>query len=320
MTQFGYKLMSEEHPPKALIGNACLAEDNGFDFVAISDHFHPWLDEQGHASFIWSVLGAIAVATERVGIMTAVTCPFLRYHPAIIAQAAATISIMADGRFTLGLGTGEALNERVVGLGWPHIDERQQMLRESLGIIRALWSGEKVSFRGEYLTVEAARLYDAPDPVPHVAVAAGGPQSAELAAESNAALVATEARPELTEAYGEAGGVGPRYAELGVCWAEDSALALHTIYDRFRWSGLGWNVLPELAQPAAFRDATAALKPEQFRDAMPNGPELQPYLDAIEKYRQAGFDRLILTQVGPDQAGFLQFWERELGPAVRRLE
>lgn len=320
MTQYGYKLMSEEHPPKALVGNACLAEDAGFDFVAISDHFHPWLDEQGHAPFAWSVLGAIAVATEKVGIMTAVTCPFLRYHPAIVAQAAATIAIMADGRFTLGVGSGEALNERVVGLGWPHVDERQDMLREAIAIMRALWSGERVGYRGEFLSLEAARLYDLPDTTPALALAAGGPRAAQLAAETQAALMATEARRELTDAYAAAGGVGPRYAEVSMCWAADTAHALHTIHEKFRWSGLGWHVLPELAQPAAFHDATRLAVPGDFADQMPHGPDVDTYLEALDEYRQAGFDRLILTQVGADQAGFLDFWERELAPALRETD
>lgn len=317
MTRYGYKLMSEEHGPLALIANACAAEDSGFDFVGISDHFHPWLNTQGHAPFAWAVLGAIAVATERIGIMTAVTCPFLRYHPAVIAQAAATIAVVCGQRFTLGLGSGEALNERVVGRGWPHVSERQTMLEEAIAIITQLWSGERASFRGEYLDLEAARLYDLPATAPALAVAAGGAEAAELAARNGAALMCTRPEAELAQCYRDAGGTGPCFAEVSMCWAEDADEALATIHERFRWSGLGWNVLPELAEPKAFEDATRLCTPEDLRDSMPHGPELDGYLETMQRYRDAGFDHLILTQVGPDQAGFLDFWQSRLGPALR---
>lgn len=317
MTRYGYKLMSEEHAPRALVANACAAEDRGFDFVGISDHFHPWLDTQGHASFAWTVLGAIAVATERVGVMTAVTCPFLRYHPAVIAQAAATVALVCGERFTLGLGSGEALNERVVGRGWPHVSERQTMLEESIDIIQRLWSGERVSFRGEYLDVEAARIYDLPLSPPALAVAAGGVEAAEIAARSGGGLVATQPERALVERYREAGGDGPCYAEISLCWGQDGEQALQMMHERFRWSGLGWHVLPELAQPEAFLDATRYCAPEDLRDSMPHGPKLEPYLEAVRAYTEAGFDHLLLTQVGPDQAGFFEFWHRELQPALR---
>ena len=319
MLRYGYKLMSEEHAPKVLIGNACLAEDAGFDFVAISDHLQPWLDEQGHAPFAWPVLGAIAVATERVGIMTAVTCPFLRYHPAIVAQAAATTAIMCGDRFTLGLGAGEALNERAVGRGWPSVATRHEMLREAVSIIEGLWSGERTSYEGRHLTLENARLYDLPDVPPPIAIAAGGPEAAQLAGERADALVATEPKAGLVEAYRGHGGDGPRYAELSLCWAADEASGLATVRERFRWCRLGWKVLPELAEPAAFDAATQLLEPADFRDTVPCGPDLQRYVEAVRRYRDAGFDHVILTQVGPDQAGFLRFWEHELAPALRAM-
>lgn len=319
MLRYGYKLMSEEHPPKVLIGNACLAEDAGFDFVAISDHLQPWLDEQGHAPFAWSVLGAIAVATERVGIMTAATCPFLRYHPAIIAQAAATTAIMSGDRFTLGLGAGEALNERAAGRGWPGVATRHEMLREAVSIIEGLWSGERTSYEGRHLRLENARLYDVPDLPPPIAIAAGGPEAAQLAGERADALVATEAKSELVEAYRGHGGDGPRYAELSLCWAPDEGSGLATVRERFRWCRLGWKVLPELAEPAAFDAATQLLEPADFRDTVPCGPDPDRYVGAVRRYRDAGFDHVILTQVGPDQAGFLRFWEHELAPALRAM-
>lgn len=318
MVRYGYKLTSEEHGPRALVANACLAEEHGFDLIGISDHFHPWLDEQGHSPFAWSVLGAIAQATTRIAIMTGVTCPFLRYHPAIIAQAAASTAILSDDRFVLGLGSGEALNERVVGLGWPHVRERQDMLRESVDIIRALWSGEEVFYRGEYLTLEDARLFDLPAQPPKIALAAGGKKAAALAAEIGDALVATEADAALTESYAEHGGDGPRCAEISVCWAASADRAERTIHELHRWSGLGWNVLPELGQPEAFRDASRHLSPTDAAKHVPHGPDPKTYLEAIAQHREAGFDHLILAQIGPDQRGFFKFWQHELVPALRR--
>ena len=207
--QYGYKLSSEGFGPKELVRQAVLAEASGFDFVEISDHYHPWLDSQGHSPFAWTVLGAIAASTDSVGLATGVTCPTVRYHPAIVAQAAATLALVSDGRFTLGVGSGERLNEHVVGAGFPAVTERQAMLREALEIIRLLWQGGYQSYRGEYLDLEDARVFDLPDELPVIAVAAGGPDAAELAAELGDGMFGTEPKPELFEAYRGAGGDGP---------------------------------------------------------------------------------------------------------------
>jgi G6PDH family F420-dependent oxidoreductase len=314
--RFGYKLSSEEHGPRALVANACRAEDSGFDFVALSDHFHPWLEEQGHSPFAWSVLGAIANATEHVGIITAVTCPIVRYHPAVIAQAAATVALLSGGRFSLGVGSGEALNERVVGLGWPHVSDRQDMLREAIEIMRDLWTGNELNFRGEHFAVEGARLFDVPEEPPPIVVAAGGPLAAGIAAECGDALIATEPDAALVEAYRTGGGDGPRYAELSCCWAAGAKEAQRTIHEYARWAGLGWNVLPELASPEAFRDASRYVSVDEAAAAVPHGPASEPYVQAVRKFAEAGFDALILTQVGPDQQGFFEFWRNELSPAL----
>ena len=219
MLSLGYKLMSEEHGPKELVTNAERAERAGFDFAAISDHFFPWIEEQGHSPLAWSVLGAIANATDRLGLITAVTCPIMRYHPAIIAQGAATLGLLTDSRFTLGLGSGERLNEHVVGLGWPGIAERHERFCEAVDIIQGLLKGELTNYRGKYLQLDNAKLYDRPSKKPPVVIAAGGPKAARLAGEKGDGLVTTEANKEVVEAFRAAGGKGPRYAEVGMCCA-----------------------------------------------------------------------------------------------------
>lgn len=221
--RIGYKLASEAFGPKELVRQAVLAERAGFDFVEISDHFHPWLDNQGHSPFAWTVLGSIAARTERIGLATGVTCPTVRYHPAVIAQAAATLALLSDGRFVLGVGSGERLNEHVVGPGFPaDVHTRHELLREALEIIRLLWSGGYRSYEGRHLRVEDARIFDLPDELPLIAVAASGPPSARIAAELGDGLFATEAEPEIVRHYREAGGTGPRYAEVSVAWGRTS--------------------------------------------------------------------------------------------------
>jgi G6PDH family F420-dependent oxidoreductase len=219
MVKLGYRLISEEHGPADLIRNAVRAEVAGFDFVAVSDHFSPWLEEQGHAPLAWPVLGGVANATERIGLMTAVTCPIMRYHPAIVAQGAATLALLSDGRFTLGLGAGERLNEHVVGAGWPGIGERHERLAEAVDIIQGLLAGEFTNYRGRHFRLDGGRLFDRPEVKPAVAIAAGGVEAAGLAGRKGDALVATEPSAELVEAFAAAGGDGPRYAEVALCHA-----------------------------------------------------------------------------------------------------
>jgi len=315
--RLGYKLMSEEHAPRALVEHAVLAERHGFDFAAISDHFAPWLDEQGHAPFAWSVLGAVAQATERIGLATAVTCPTGRYHPAIVAQAAATVSLLAGRRLQLGLGSGERLNEHVIGAGWPSVDERRERLAEAVEMIRLLFSGGRCSFRGRHFALEDARLFDRPDEPPQILLAAGGPRAARLAAETGDGLVATEPRRELVDAYRKAGGDGPCMAEVAMCWAESADAARDTIHRYARWSRLGWSVLPELPSPAAFAAATKSVHAEDVAGEIAHGPDVARFVEVVRRYQDAGFDELVLLQIGPEQRGFLRFFERELAPALR---
>jgi G6PDH family F420-dependent oxidoreductase len=314
--QYGYKLSAEGFGPKELVRQAQAAEESGFDFVEISDHFHPWLDSQGHSPFAWSVLGSIAAGTERIGLATGVTCPTVRYHPAIIAQAAATMSLLSDGRFTLGVGSGERLNEHVVGRGFPAVAERQAMLREAIEIIRLLWEGGYQSYTGTYLDLEDARVFDLPDELPQIIVAAGGPDAAELAAELGDGMFGTEPESQLFESYRGAGGSGPTYGEVGLAWAEDEASAIRAAFESSRWSLTGWKVMSELPNPANFEASAQFVREEDVAAQMPCGPDAAKHLEAIREYEQAGYDHVVLTNNGPDPDGFLDFYARELKPQL----
>jgi len=314
--QYGYKLSAEGFGPNELVRQARLAEASGFDFVEMSDHYHPWLEAQGHSPFTWTVLGAIAASTETVGLATGVTCPTVRYHPAIIAQAAATLSLVSDGRFTLGVGSGERLNEHVVGRGFPAVADRQAMLREALEIIRLLWQGGYQSYRGEYLDLEDARVFDLPDQLPVIAVAAGGADAAELAAELGDGMFGTEPKSELFDAYRGAGGSGPTYGEVGLAWAETEEAAVRAAFETSRWALTGWKVMSELPNPANFEAASQVVKPEDVAASMPCGPDVAKHLEAIREYEQVGYDHVVLTNNGPDPDGFMDFFARELKPAL----
>jgi len=314
--QYGYKLLAEGFGPRELVRQAQAAEASGFDFVEISDHFHPWLDSQGHSPFAWSVLGSIAAGTERIGLATGVTCPTVRYHPAIIAQAAATMSLLSDGRFALGVGSGERLNEHVVGRGFPAVAERQAMLREAIEIIRLLWEGGYQSYTGTYLDLEDARVFDLPDELPQIIVAAGGPDAAELAAELGDGMFGTEPKPELFESYRGAGGSGPTYGEVGLAWAEDEASAVRAAFESSRWSLTGWKVMSELPNPANFEASAQFVREEDVAAQMPCGPDAAKHLEAIREYEQAGYDHVVLTNNGPDPDGFFDFFARELKPQL----
>jgi len=317
MIKLGYKLMSEEHGPADLVRNAARAEQAGFDFAAISDHFSPWLDEQGHSPLAWSVLGALANATSRIGLMTSVTCPIMRYHPAIIAQGAATLALLSGNRFTLGLGAGERLNEHVIGEGWPGRGERHERLSEAAEIIQGLLAGELTNYRGNYFDLDHARLYDRPETKPDVVIAAGGPEAARLAGRKGDGLIATEPRPDLIEAFAAAGGSGRRYAEVALCYAEREEDARKTAHHYFRWSVTGWPVQAELPDTEGFAAASKHVSPEAVAEGVSCGPSLERHLEAIDRFLQAGYDHIILLQVGPDQDAFFDCFERELAPALR---
>jgi G6PDH family F420-dependent oxidoreductase len=318
MLKLGYKLMSEEHGPTDLVRNAQRAEQAGFDFAAISDHFSPWLEEQGHSPLAWSVLGAIANATKRLGLMTAVTCPTLRYHPAIIAQGAATLGLLCNNKFTLGLGAGERLNEHVIGAGWPGRGERLERLSEALDIIQGLLKGNLSNYRGHFLQLDHARLFDRPKLKPSVAVAAGGLEAARLAGRKGDALITTEPRADLVKAFVEAGGSGPHYAEVALCYAKRDEDARKTAHHYFRWSVTGWPVKAELPDTEGFAAASETVSPEAVAEKVSCGPSREAHLQAIDRYVQAGYDHIILVQIGQEQEAFIEFFERDLAPALRQ--
>jgi G6PDH family F420-dependent oxidoreductase len=316
MVKLGYKLMSEEHGPADLVRNAQRAERAGFDFAAISDHFFPWLEEQGHSPFAWSVLGAVANATRRLGLMTAVTCPIMRYHPAIIAQATATLALLSSNRFTLGLGAGERLNEHVVGEGWPGVGERHERLSEAIDIIQSLLAGRSPNYHGKHFRLDHANLFDRPDAKPPVVLAAGGPKAAALAGRKVDGLIATEPRADLVQAFVGSGGSGPRYAEVALCCAEREDDAIKTAHRYFRWSLSGWPVMAELPDTRAFAAASSHVSPEMVKQAVSCGPSADRHMSAIGRYMEAGYDHIVLLQVGPDQDYFFDLFERELAPAL----
>jgi G6PDH family F420-dependent oxidoreductase len=315
----GYALSSEEHRPLDLVRHARRAEEAGFPFALISDHFHPWTDRQGESAFVWSVIGGIALQTEKLRLGTGVTCPTIRTHPAIIAQAAATAAAMMPGRFFLGVGTGENLNEHILGDRWPSASERLAMLEEAVAVMRELWKGELTSFEGEYYVVEDARVYTLPEEPIEVVVAAAGPEAAELAGRIGDGLVATAPQAELVEAFVGAGGDGPRYGQLTVCWAEDEKEARRTAHEVWPTAGLKGPLSQELPLPSHFEEAAQMVDEETIAGEVVCGPDPDRHVEGIRKFLDAGFDHVYVHQVGPDQEGFLDFYEREVLPAARDL-
>jgi coenzyme F420-dependent glucose-6-phosphate dehydrogenase len=315
----GYHLSSEEHPPGELVRLARRAEEAGFAYAFVSDHFHPWVDAQGESPFVWSVIGGIAQVTERLRVGTGVTAPIMRLHPAIVAQAAATCAVMTQGRFFLGVGTGENLNEHVLGDRWPAPDERLEMLEEAVELMRCLWDGGLQTFRGDHYVVEQARLYTLPEQPIEVAVAASAPQAAKLAGRIGDALVSTAPDPEVVESYRAGGGGGPAYVKVTLVWDEDAERARRTLYEVFPNTGAPGELSTELALPRHFEQVAQVLTPEQLAEQVPCGPDPEPVVEQCRKALEAGFTHLYFHQVGPDQEGFFQFWEQELRPRLAEL-
>ena len=317
MPELGYALSSEEHPPNDLVAFARRAEEVGFTYALISDHYHPWTDAQGHSPFVWATIGGIATATERLRLGTGVTCPTIRTHPAIIAHAAATVAAMMPGRFFLGLGTGENLNEHILGDRWPGGDVRLEMLEEAIEVIRLLWQGGYGSHRGRHYTVDKARIYTLPDELPRIVVAAAKPGAAAVAGR-NDGLIAVSHEAELVRTFESAGGNGkPRYGQVHVCWAETEEEARRTALEIWPNAGIQGEASQELPLPKHFEQAAQMVTEDDVAEATVCGPDPQPYLEKIEAFEQAGFDHVYIHHVGPDQEGFLRFAERELLPRFR---
>jgi coenzyme F420-dependent glucose-6-phosphate dehydrogenase len=318
--QIGYALSSEEHAPLDLVRNAIHAEEAGFGFSLISDHYHPWIDRQGQNPFVWSVIGAIAASSPSIHLGTGVTCPLIRMHPAIVAQAAATAAAMMPGRFFLGVGTGENLNEHVLGDRWPSTRERREMLEEAIDVLRLLWKGDLCSFEGKHYRVENARLYTLPkEPIP-VVVAAGGVEAAKLAARAGDGLVSTAPESEISQTYRDAGGSGAIYGMLTVCWAASEAEARKTALEWWPNAALKGPLGEELPLPSHFEQATAMVDEESIAETIVCGPDPDAHVSGIREFVEAGFDHVYVHQVGPDQAGFIDFYEREVLGKAERIE
>jgi coenzyme F420-dependent glucose-6-phosphate dehydrogenase len=316
--RIGYSLSCEEHGPLELVDYARRAEEAGFDYASISDHYHPWIDAQGSSPFVWSVLGGISGSTQTLRLNTGVTCPTIRYHPALVAQAAATSAVMLPGRFTFGVGTGENLNEHIFGDRWPSWDVRMAMLEEAIEIVRALFGGDWVTHRGEHYTVENAKLYTVPDEPPPIAVAAGGPKAAEVAGRIGDALVNYSPDPEVAQIFEETGGRGkPKYVQLNVCWAEDEAEARKTAFELCPNVALAGELGNQLPHPKHYEQAITLLTEDDVAEVIKCGPDPEMHIAAIRECLDAGYDHVHVYQVGSDQEGFFRFYEREILPNVR---
>ncbi|MFF7330065.1 LLM class F420-dependent oxidoreductase [Streptomyces sp. NPDC090306] len=319
MVQIGYTMMTEQAGPRDLVDHVVGAERAGFDFSVCSDHYFPWLRSQGHAPNAWTVLGAAAQATSRIPLMTYVTCPTFRYHPTVVAQQAATLQILAEGRFRLGLGSGENLNEHVVGRGWPSVDVRHEMFEEAVEIIRDLFGGKHVTRHGTHYTVDSARLWDLPDSPPPIGIAVSGERSCELAGRLGDLVIATEPKADLLTAFDRHGGTGkPRVGQLPVCFDTDRDAAVARAHDQFRWFSGGWKVNSELPHPDSFAGATQFVRPEDVAESIPCGDDPDAFVEAVRPYAEAGFTEVALVQVGGDhQLPFLDWSEKTLLPALR---
>ncbi len=317
MALYGFTLLCETHGPLELIEQAVRAEQAGFDFLVISDHFHPWLAEHGHSPFAWSVLGAVATRTSRIGLGTMVTCPFMRYHPAVIAQASATLAVMSRGRFTLGLGAGERLNEHVIDVGWPDVEARHAMLVESAEAIRELWSGDLVSYEGTHVKVRRAQLYDVPPNPPDMFVAVSGPDSVDAALEIGEGMCTVEPRPDLVQRFVTNGGDASRtWGRLALSWDDDNDRAVKLAWDRFRFGMPGWPVMAELPEVRSFAAATQLYRPEDVAGKVPCGNDPGKIVDNLRSWIDGGYERIAVVQVADDLDGFLRAWQREIRPQL----
>jgi G6PDH family F420-dependent oxidoreductase len=321
MARFGYTLMTEQAGPRDLVRHAAAAERAGFDFEVMSDHYSPWLDEQGHAPNAWATLGAVSQVTERVDLMTYVTCPIMRYHPAVVAQQAATVQLLSGNRFTLGLGAGENLNEHVVGRGWPPVNVRHEMLVEAVQIISALFDGGYVNYVGDHFRVDSAKLWDLPDIRVPIAVAVSGDQSVHRFAPLADGMIAVEPEAALCEEWDRTGRRdAPKVAQLPVCWDHDRDAAITRAHEQFRWFAGGWKVNAELPGPSGFAAATQFVTKDDVAGNIPCGDDPDAIAAAVKPFLDAGFTDIALVQIGGEhQDPFLAEASERILPALRGL-
>ncbi|WP_298462601.1 TIGR03557 family F420-dependent LLM class oxidoreductase [uncultured Cellulomonas sp.] len=314
--KIGYKLQTEGFGPQEIIRQAVAAEQAGFDFVEMSDHFHPWLEEQGHSANTWVLLANIAAKTERIGLVTGVTCPSYRYHPAIIAQAAATLQIVSDGRFTLGVGAGERLNEHIIGTEFHGVRKRHERFREALEIIRLLWQGGYRTYEGKHLQIEDAQVFDLPETLPEICVAISGPRSLQIANDLGDGLFAIDPLGDLVSRFT---GTGPRFCEIPLAWAPDVETAAQAVLEKSRFILPGWKVLSELPNPVNFDASAQFVTADDVTEQFACGPDVARHLEVAQTFVDAGFDHIVTMNAGPDPDGFLQFFADELAAPLRGL-
>jgi G6PDH family F420-dependent oxidoreductase len=314
--EIGYAMISEEHSPQQLLRNAQHAEEAGFKFAMLSDHFHPWISRQGNSPFAWSILGALSQTTKQMRFATGVTCPIMRYHPAIIAQAAATVALMMPNRFALGLGTGENLNEHIIGLGWPDFDVRAAMLEEAVKIIRMLWEGGVQTYYGNYFTIENARLFTLPEKAPEILIAASGPNSAELAGEIGDGLITTSPEPEVLNAFRSTlkHTDAPCYAYITACYAEDEDKAKKLVVEQWPNAGLPGELNQELRTFKHFEQAAQLVSEETVTKTVLIGKDSEAHIRKIQQCKELGINKVYIHQIGPDQEGLIKFYKKEIMP------
>jgi G6PDH family F420-dependent oxidoreductase len=316
MAKIGIFLSCEEHSAKRLVDIAVKAEEAGFRDFWISDHFHPWVDAQGESPFVWSVIGAIAAATRSAHVTTAVTCPTVRIHPAIVAQAAATSATLLDGRFTLGVGSGEALNEHILGDPWPGIEQRLSMLEESVAIMRELWEGGNVSYDGRHYVVDRARLYSLPAEPPKVHASAFGPTAATSVAAYADGYINVAPDAELLKTYRDGGGRGVAQGGMKVCWGPDESACVKTVHRLWPNEALSGELAQVLPVPAHYEAACELVTEDHVAAAVPCGPDPERHVAKIKAYLDAGYDEVYVNQIGDDQEGFLAFMKDEVLPRL----
>jgi coenzyme F420-dependent glucose-6-phosphate dehydrogenase len=310
MPELGFALSSEDHPPNDLVEQAVLAEQAGFSFCLISDHYHPWIAKQGHSPFVWSTLGGIARATETIRVGTGVTCPTIRIHPAVIAQAAATVACMMPGRFFLGVGTGENLNEHILGDRWPAPDERLDMLEESIEVMRLLWQGGEQTHRGKHYTVDRARIFDLPDDDIEIYVAAAKPDAAELAGRIGDGLISTSPDEEVVQKFGRKD--KPKLGMMHVAYDTDAKKALKRAHELWPNTALQGSLGQELPTPSDFESAAPMVGEDDMKESVPHGPDPEKYIEQIREYEQAGFTHVYLHQIGDNQKEFCEWAAQNL--------
>jgi coenzyme F420-dependent glucose-6-phosphate dehydrogenase len=319
--ELGYALASEEHPPGKLVKYAQLAEQAGFTIATISDHYHPWIDATGQSPFVWATLGAISQATKTIHVGTAVTCPTMRIHPAILAQAAATTAAMMPGRFFLGVGTGENLNEHILGSFWPSFEVRSSMLEEAVDIIRTLWEGKPTSYYGDFYVVENARVYTLPEkPIP-IIVAAEGPKMASIAGKIGDGLISTTPDHTLVEKFRSQSEDPdlPLYCQATVCYAATEQEARKIAYKQWPITAMPGELARELAVPKFFEETATLVTEEQIAKEVECGPDPKKHLESIKKYLDAGFKKVTIHNIGPYQEEFFKFYKEQVIPAAKKL-